>query len=143
MDGPWIFGLSLCKIDTNNKRTLEEVRYFYVKRRNAETLLPIIEKEVIKGTEIFSDEWPAYNGISSLGYRHKSVNHSKEFVRNGAHTNTIEACWARLKTKILRIKRGVSFQNLPYYLHEEWFRSIMGDKIKLLNNILKTILYYY
>lgn len=116
------------------------MRYFYVKRRDARTLIPIIENEVLKGTTIYSDQWGAYNNIGELGYRHIRINHSIEFVRDGAHTNTIEACWGRLKTKILRMKRNVSSTKLPQYLQEEWLRSIMGVKIELLNNILEHLI---
>lgn len=143
VDGPWIFGLALCKVEANGKRTLKEVRYFYVERRNMETLTPIILREVIKGSTISSDEWKAYNNISSLGYNHIKINHSVNYVIDGQHTNTIEACWGRLKTKILRIKRGVSSKYLIEYLIEEWFRSIMGSKIKLLNNLFREIKYNY
>lgn len=106
IDGPWIFGLALCKVDENNKRWLQEVRYFYVARRDKETLTRIIKNEVIPGSTIFSDEWSAYNSLSSFGFNHIRINHSIEYVNNGFHTNTIEACWGRLKTKFLRIKRG-------------------------------------
>ena len=88
-----------------------EARYFYVDKRNANTLLPIIQNEILKGSTIFSDEWAAYKGISSLGYNHIKINHSKSYVHNGAHTNTIEGCWGRLKNKFLRGKRGVPFNN--------------------------------
>ncbi|XP_031329161.1 uncharacterized protein LOC116160167 [Photinus pyralis] len=50
IDGPWVFGL----------RNINETRYFYVARRDAETLLPIIQREVEMGSVIHSDEWPAY-----------------------------------------------------------------------------------
>lgn len=140
VDGPWVFGLCLCKVDEKGKRTLKEVRYFYVHRRDGRTLIPIIENEILKGTTIYSDEWAAYNNIGGLGYRHIKINHSIEYVRDGAHTNTIEACWGRLKTKILRIKRGVSIHKLSQYLDEEWLRSIMGKKIELFNNIMQYLI---
>ena len=106
-------------------------------------MLPIIQNEVLKGSIIHSDEWPAYNGIGLLGFTHMSVNHSKNYVENGIHTNTIEACWGRLKTKFLRIKRGVSLNNLDQYLIEEWYRLIHGKNIELLSSVLKLILSYY
>lgn len=143
IDGPWVFGLALCKVDDNGKRHLKEVRYFYVKRRNTDTLIPIILNEVIKGSTISSDEWKAYTNLTSLGYNHIKINHSVNYVNNGQHANTIEACWGILKTKILRLKRGVSSKYLVEYLIEEWFRSIMGSKIELLKNLFKEIKYNF
>ena len=139
VDGPWIFGLCLCKVDEDGKRQLKEVRYFYVEKRDRQTLLPIISREVMKGSTIHSDEWKAYKNLRQLDYNHETVNHSINYVINGVHTNTIEACWGRLKTKILRVKRGVSVKYLPEYLCEEWFRSTMGQKFELLNNDLNKI----
>ncbi len=63
-------------MDDNNV----EVRVFSVEKRDANTLLPIIEKHVRVGTMIHSDEWRAYNRLSSLGYEHQTVNHSENFV---------------------------------------------------------------
>ena len=44
------------------------------------TLLPIIEKFIEKGTTIISDCWKAYCNLEKHGYKHVTVNHSKEFV---------------------------------------------------------------
>ena len=45
--GPWVFGL----------KNGNYCRYFYVHRRDRETLLSIIERECEAGSEIHSDEW--------------------------------------------------------------------------------------
>ena len=37
-----------------------------VPRRDAGTLLPIIQQHVHNGTTIWSDEWSAYNSVTSL-----------------------------------------------------------------------------
>ena len=50
-----------------------------VNKRDAKTLLPIIEKWIAKGSIIHSDCWKAYNELKSMGYEHVTVNHSKEF----------------------------------------------------------------
>ena len=39
-----------------------------VDRRNAATLLPIIQQHVYPGTVVHSDEWAVYSQISSAGY---------------------------------------------------------------------------
>ena len=70
IDGPWVFGLLKGK----------DVRYFYVKKRDAATLIPIILREVEPGSHINSDEWPAYNTLSRLGFHHSTVNHQRNYV---------------------------------------------------------------
>ena len=83
--GHWIFG----GCETKDKL---KVFMFPVKKRNAVTLLPIIEKWIKKGSIIHSDCWKAYNKLIEMGYKHVTVNHSKEFVnpQNDACTNRIE-----------------------------------------------------
>lgn len=68
----WIFGL----YDLTKKVGAIE----FVENRSADVLLPIIRKYIKPGTEIHSDQWAAYAGISSMDvnppYIHKTVNHS-------------------------------------------------------------------
>ena len=72
-----------------------------VERRNADTLLPIIQNFVLPGTVVMSDLWAAYNGIKNLpeGYQHLTVNHSLNFVDpdSGTCTNAIESTWQKFK----------------------------------------------
>ncbi|KAH7705282.1 hypothetical protein AAVH_27515 [Aphelenchoides avenae] len=69
--------------------------------RDADALLPMIQKHVAVGSTIHTDAWKAYSGLSQLGYVHKVVNHSdpeNRFVAaDGTHTNTIEATWRPAK----------------------------------------------
>ena len=77
-------------------------------------------------TEIVSDEWRAYRGLSEFGYSHKTVNHSKNFVdpEGRKHTQLIECLWSVARATIMRRGRGTCKGNLPGYLGEQWFRSI-------------------
>ena len=64
--------------------------FFKVEARDAVTLLNIIDKHVLPGTTIFSDEWAAYNRIINLDRRfnHRTVKHLVTFVApDGTHTN--------------------------------------------------------
>ena len=60
--------------------------------RDAATLLPIIQRVAEPGTSIWSDEWTAYGQLSSLGYVHSTVNHSRNFkdLITGTCTNHVE-----------------------------------------------------
>ena len=81
-----------------------EKKVFVVKVANRiqETLLGAIRRFVLPGSIIFSDLWRGYISIErELGMRHRTVNHSVEFVaEDGTHTNTIEATWCGLRVLI-------------------------------------------
>lgn len=108
-------------------------------RRNAETLIPLIEKHVEPGSTIVSDCWGAYNNLDQRGYNHLTVNHTYNFVDpiTFANTQTIESNWRPLKNA-LRVK-GV---HKDYYAHHfceylwrrhvrrtgrEFFESLLDD----------------
>ncbi|KAH7955896.1 hypothetical protein HPB52_004870 [Rhipicephalus sanguineus] len=55
--GPWIFGMCV---------STKELRLFEVDKRDAATLGPLIAKNVLPGTTVFSDEWAAYRCIPGL-----------------------------------------------------------------------------
>ena len=58
MDGHWVFG----GIERGTIKSLMVV----VDDRSAATLIPIIQKYILPGTLIISDEWQAYSSLSSL-----------------------------------------------------------------------------
>ena len=72
VDQQWVFGL----YDTDKRA----VHIQLVDDRSANTLIPIIQKYVLPGTTIYSDQWPAYRKLNNLGYIHSTVNHSQNFV---------------------------------------------------------------
>lgn len=100
-----------------------------VQRRNAATLLPIIQAQVRPGTTIRSDEWAAYNNIQSLPNvaGHEVVNHSLHFVdpTTGVHTQNVESYWNRVKIKLKKMK-GCHATHLPGYLDEFMWRERYG-----------------
>ena len=58
----------------------------------------------IIGSIILTDQWKPYLSIENMGrrYAHKTVNHSKEFVRKedkNVHTQNIECLWQKLKRR--------------------------------------------
>ena len=65
-----------------------------VDRRDAATLLPTIQRSVPPGTEVHSDDWPAYGGVAALPNvsSHHVVVHRRNFVdpRTGVHTQEAE-----------------------------------------------------
>ena len=118
-----------------------------VHRRDAATLLPIINDHVAPGTSVWSDQWAAYNQVSSLSNvsTHSTVNHSIEFVNvaTGVHTQNIESYWNRVKIKIKRM-RGCHREQLASYLDEYMYRERYGCTVRdMFDNILGDIAHQY
>jgi transposase-like protein len=108
-----------------------------VLNKKLETLLPIIEQNVEKGSVINTDEGKWYNGIEKSGYIRKKVNHSaKLYVDGMAYTNTIESVWAVLKRGYYGIFHNFSVKHLQRYLDEFAFRLNDGNcKYPTMNRI--------
>lgn len=71
---------------------------------------------------VYTDEWPAYQGIKNEVVNHETVNHSvSEWVRGDVHTNSVENVWSLLKRSIMGSYHQVSAKHLDTYLDElEW-----------------------
>ena len=108
----WVFGIA----DTSTKLAVTYMQT--VAKRDAATLLPIIQKVVRPGSIVYSDEWRAYRQIQpKLGLQHETVNHSVNFVdpSTGVHTQSIESYWAKTKYKF-KVMKGVRSDALPSYI---------------------------
>ncbi|KAE8740304.1 hypothetical protein FOCC_FOCC014178 [Frankliniella occidentalis] len=62
-------------------KSIKQGIILHVVRRDKVTMIPEILKHVNRGSEVWSDMWKAYHGLSNHGYSHKTgnSNHSKEF----------------------------------------------------------------
>ena len=102
-------------------------------------LLPIIQHHIRPGSVIYSDEWRAYCRLGGMGYTHKTVNHSQNFVDpiTGAHTQQVESMWSSCKRMMRETKtmHSTLFETyLPEYMwrknfdgiHRDAFQSIIG-----------------
>ena len=67
----WIFGM--VEVPTNR------LVVYPVPDRSKETLLPLIQRHVAKGSTIYSDSWASYFTLNDLGYKHFTVIHKKSF----------------------------------------------------------------
>jgi len=87
------------------------------------TLYPIIQANVVKGSEVHTDEARQYMSLGHFGYKHEKVNHKqREYARGKVHTNSIENMWAQLKRSIRGTHIHVSKKHLQSYLGEFEFR---------------------
>ncbi len=85
---------------------------------NKETIEPIVMQNVILGTNVMTDEWYAYNGLSKI-FDHNVVKHgAKEYVNGLAYTNGVENFWSHMKRGIDGIYHWVSFNHLQSYVDE-------------------------
>ena len=119
----WVFGM----VDTSHEPALGYMQI--VHKRDAATLLPIIQAHIATGTTIHSDEWAAYRNVNTLPgvAHHGTVNHSLNFVNpaSGTHTQNVESYWNRVKGKLKRMK-GCHAHQISSYLDEFMWRERHG-----------------
>ena len=120
MQEGWAFG--------GIQRSTKERFVVLVPDRKEATLLPIIQKYIKVGTTIMSDEWRSYFNLDKYGYKHYTVNHSKNFVNPedpNVHTQSIECNWRYLKNTFP--KNGTSDQLKESYVDEFVYRQVHKD----------------
>jgi len=112
----WVFGGIDC--------VTKECFAVLVEKRDAATLLPIIQKYILPGTTVVSDLWRAYNCLGNEGYVHLTVNHSINFVDPYTHANTnrVENMWMRAKRRNKK-ECGTAKNLLASYLSEFMWRQ--------------------
>nr|CAI5841565.1 unnamed protein product [Callosobruchus analis] len=102
---------------------------------------PWREKFVRPGSEIWTDCWSGYTGLSALGYVHRTVNHSNNFVGplSGVCTNQVKGYWSRLK-QFLRRLGALQSSFLPEYIDQFMWWQIYGPTpAARFNNLLDQI----
>lgn len=103
-------------------REARQVRAKVVPNVKRETLQNEILNLVEKGSTIYTDSWPAYDGLTKEKYIHETVNHMKEYVRGNIHTQGIENFWSLLKRGLRGTYVAVEPYHLDRYVAEQVFR---------------------
>lgn len=94
----------------------------HVDNKEGQVIEYLVENNVERGSNLMTDEAPAYTMVGAK-YIHRVVNHSaKEYVNGICHTNTIEGFWSLLKRGIVGICHSVSVKHLSRYCDEFSFR---------------------
>jgi transposase len=98
------------------------VKAYTVTDRKRDTLQGYVSRFVMPRSMIFTDEWPAYSGLSRR-YTHRRIRHTeKVYVSGDVHTQTIEGFWSNLKRGIAGNYHSVSSKWLQGYLNEYVWR---------------------
>lgn len=110
-----VFGVVLRRDGIVRARVISDV--------SANTLRPLLSKNVSKDSYVVTDSATAYTGLKKEFKKHAVVNHNQgEYVRGDAHTNTIEGFWSQLKRTIGGTHIQVTSRHLQKYVDEVAFR---------------------
>ena len=86
-------------------------------------LVPFMNKRVSRNATLYTDEFPAYDHMTRIGYRHLRIEHgARVYARGNVHTNSIEGFWSLVKRGISGVYHAVSPKYLQSYLDEYTFR---------------------
>jgi autotransporter-associated beta strand protein len=85
-------------LERHGKKASKVVVKVMKNRRKIEAQKNVFEY-VLKGSEVFTDALPSYNGLGSE-YTHAVVDHAERYVDGKVHTNGLENFWCLLKRTI-------------------------------------------
>lgn len=107
------------------------------------TLKHIITAKIQPDSIVYSDKYSSYNFLNASGFKHRRVNHSKEFVgKDRNHINGIENFWNQTK-RHMRKFNGIKKENFNMFLKEcEWRFNYRSPKEQL-QTLKKWIKLYY
>jgi transposase len=94
-----------------------------------DTLHGFAKEYILPASTVFTDDFPAYDGLEGHGYIHRRIKHSaKIYVSGNIHTQAIEGFWSLVKRGIGGVYHSVSAKYLQTYLNEYAFRYNRRDK---------------
>ena len=105
------------------------------------TLVPFVSSEVDRNATLYTDEFPSYDTMSRLGYKHHRIEHgAKVYARGCIHTNSIEGFWSLVKRGINGVYHSVSPHYLQSYINEYTFRyNHRNDETPMFKTFLSRI----
>ena len=137
----WVFGMV--------ERSSNSIILYPVNDRSEETLLPLIERHVEKGSSIYSDGWSAYWDLNNRGYKHFTVLHKysfkKVYVETATkkevvvHTNRIEGAWKHAKAHFRKMSGTLSSQFEGHMAEVIWRSRCKGQLYEAFFDQLKTV----
>jgi transposase-like protein len=103
------------------ERHSRKVRTIVVSDRTAEIVQPIVRKNVMPLSDLYTDEMQSYEGLADR-YAHNVINHAEAYVDGQIHTNGMENFWSLLKRAIKGTYVSVEPFHLFRYMDEQTFR---------------------
>ena len=99
------------------------VRSFHVDDVNSKTAKAMLDANADKASALMTDEGRHYRKAGKEFVQHERVHHTKgEYVRDGAHTNTIEGYFSVFKRGMKGVYQHCAEKHLHRYLAEFDFR---------------------
>lgn len=98
-----------------------QVRAIVLSREDGDTLIGEIRRRVQPGTEVYTDEARAYEGLART-HQHEAIDHSREYVVGNVHTNGLENFWSLLKRSLGGTYVAVAPFHLCRYVAEQVWR---------------------
>jgi len=104
-----------------------KIRSFKIGKASRDDMLPIMLKNIDRNSTLHTDGAQVYK-FTGVTDRHESVDHNKEYVRDGrdgakVHTNTLEGFFSIFKRGMVGTYQHCGEQHLDRYLAEFDFRA--------------------
>jgi transposase-like protein len=104
-------------------RSTGQARSVVIRDMKVQTILPIVEANVLAETHIMTDEALHYKALKYSFTQHSAVHHyAGEYVRGRVHTNTIEGFFSIFKRGMKGVYQHCREKHLHRYLAEFDFR---------------------
>ena len=107
------------------------VKVKHIKNATSNILISEVQKSVDFKANVYTDGLLAYHTLYNTGWKHKSVNHQKEYVSSTdpkVHTQNIENLWSNMRRGIRGVYRHVDAKYLQAYIDEYAFRYSNRNK---------------
>ena len=128
-------------LERNSPERASRIKVRIVRNVRRHGLQNEIKKEVVKGSELYTDALPSYSGLEQE-YIHKVIDHAECYAKGHVHTNGLENFWSLLKRGIRGTYVSVEPFHLFRYLDEQSFRfnerkdNDAGRFVKVVGGIL-------
>lgn len=112
----------------------------HLKSAGVRVLQPEIKKSIDQQATIYSDEHRSYIHLYKAGFKHWTVNHSKQqFVVGHVHTQNVENLWSNMKRGIRGVYRHIDAKYLQAYANEYAFRYSHRNSVSMFWAILDRV----
>ena len=105
-----------------------KIRSFKIGNATKAEIVPALHKNVHPDSTLHTDGAQMYKFTGAVA-KHEAVDHAKEYVRDGVHTNTLEGFFSVFKRGMVGTYQHCGEQHLNRYLAEFDFR--MNNRAKL------------